>query len=139
MPTPESSIRRTASGQSSIRTLNNGDVNRQENGHALKDKCSATSGPPSKTKNPARSRFSTSGFLKLVAASAALGYFSWHYANSGATHLPDAYVLCSRQGRAIHSVDEQDQKVQCLAVNGTLIFDTGDLGDTSHSSSYLFV
>ncbi|KLO18383.1 hypothetical protein SCHPADRAFT_899781 [Schizopora paradoxa] len=118
----EGAVQRTTSlvGSSSSPQSSSG---RSANGHASKS-------DHSHTKKPPQSRFLTSGFSKFLVVSAVLAYFSWKPAPSRsreANALPDAYVLCSRNGPAIYTVDEQNRKVSCLAVNESRIFDTGDL------------
>ena len=124
-PSVEGAVQRTASlvGASSNAKSS---IERRANGRASKD-------DHSQTKKPSRTRFLTSGFSKVLVVSAVFAYFSWksgpsHTKNSNA--LPDSYVLCSRNGPAIYTVDDQNRKVSCLAINESRIFDTGDLGNS---------
>lgn len=39
--------------------------------------------------------------------------------------LPNSYVVCCRRGNCIVTVDEADTRVECMAIHGSKIVDTG--------------
>jgi len=52
--------------------------------------------------------------------------------------LPESYVICSRTGNRIYTVDDAGSRVQCLAVHNSKIVATGSLGERFvMSSSYV--
>jgi hypothetical protein len=68
----------------------------------------------------------------LSTAYLAVGLF-WAYGKYLKTHpaLPDTYILCTGRNQQIYTVDENSSKVQCIGVEGSLIFDRGLLGASS--------
>jgi hypothetical protein len=65
-------------------------------------------------------------FLASVAMSCAA--FLLYY-NKQQRLLPESYVLCSRTGNQIYTVDDVGSRVQCLAVHNSQIVATGSLGE----------
>jgi hypothetical protein len=64
-------------------------------------------------------------FLASVALSSALFLLS----SKQQQVLPESYVLCSRAGNRIYTVDDAGSQVQCLAVHQSQIVATGSLGE----------
>src|SRR5882762_4893474 len=64
-------------------------------------------------------------FLASVALSSALFLLS----SKQQQVLPESYVLCSRAGNRIYTVDDAGSQVQCLAVHKSQIVATGSLGE----------
>ena len=64
-------------------------------------------------------------FLASVALSSALFLLS----SKQQQVLPESYVLCSRAGNRIYTVDDAGSQVQCLTVHKSQIVATGSLGE----------
>ncbi|PPQ89547.1 hypothetical protein CVT25_012219 [Psilocybe cyanescens] len=61
--------------------------------------------------------------------SVALGYYfvsERSTVNSNASEL-ESYVLCSKEGNKVYTVDDKDFQTQCVVVQGAYIVDTGSL------------
>ncbi|KAH8119361.1 amidohydrolase family-domain-containing protein [Phellopilus nigrolimitatus] len=70
--------------------------------------------------------------LVILAGSILLATASWMHTTSVEDDtLPESYALCSPDGRAIYTVDDNDSKVQCLLVHGDRIFETGSLSEVT--------
>lgn len=95
------------------------------NGHAK-----PASTPPECSRK-ANAKETAATVFKILLGSIFLAFVTWLYYTSGGaktTTLPESYVLCSHHGSAIYTVDDDDSKVDCLAVHGSRILHTGTLG-----------
>lgn len=63
----------------------------------------------------------------LIFSSLAISAFLWFY-----TQVPpasvDCFAICSRAGKRVYTVDDDNPTVQCLVVQDGFIVDTGSLG-----------
>ncbi|KAK0212699.1 amidohydrolase family-domain-containing protein [Desarmillaria ectypa] len=64
---------------------------------------------------------------------ATLGFF---FRKRFSLEIAGSYALCSRNGKQIHLVDEQNSRVECLVVHGSYIQDVGDLADIQQRWTY---
>lgn len=70
------------------------------------------------------------GFSRLVTAILFLaGFGAWLLSSEETSSLSHSYALCSSSGARVYTVDHVVPNVQCLVVEGSLIFDTGSLED----------
>jgi hypothetical protein len=53
----------------------------------------------------------------------------------GGEDLPEWYAICSKEGRKIYTVPEDEGvgAVECVVVGGKEVMDTGSLGMSCHS------
>lgn len=98
---------------------------RKANGHASQHKCSSTGASPQQ-----KTARTVTTLPKVLAGSVLLALISWVYYKKvdTAAPLPDSYVLCSRHGPAIYTVNAENLKVDCLAVHQSRVVHTGTLG-----------
>ena len=64
--------------------------------------------------------------LLLGAISIVVAYF---LTRKNQQTLPEVYALCSEQGNSVYTVDYNNNKAQCVVVNGSNIADIGSLGE----------
>ncbi|KAH8119350.1 amidohydrolase family-domain-containing protein [Phellopilus nigrolimitatus] len=70
--------------------------------------------------------------LVILAGSALLATASWMYTSSVEDDaLQESYALCSPNGRAIYTVDDNNSKVQCLLVHNDRILETGSFDEVT--------
>lgn len=96
--------------------------NREKNQSKALTAGSADSGPklfPASNKSDSRFFIILAGIL-LLCVYAYLPSKPW-------TALSDSYVLCSRDGNKIYTVDENNSQTECIVVHGSYIVDTGAL------------
>ena len=100
----------------------------------LKKKKGPNNPPPP---NQPRTTAATRGFI-LVASLALSVILLLHFRNFHSPSPAGSYILCSPPGtQQIYTVDHEDSKVECMAVSGNLIVDTGP-HSTSHEPTNLF-
>lgn len=66
--------------------------------------------------------------VRLFLVSVALSCFALLFYRKQEVALSESYVLCSRSGQRIYTVDDSGSRVQCIAVHYSEIVDTGSLG-----------
>jgi hypothetical protein len=67
--------------------------------------------------------------LLLGATSIVVAYFLARKGQRPATALSEVYALCSERDNSVYIVDSNNNKVQCVVVNGSYIADIGSLGE----------
>lgn len=72
-----------------------------------------------------------SDYVRLFLVSVALSCVALLLYRKQEVALPESYVLCSRTGQRIYTVDDAGSRVQCIAVHYSEIVDTGSLGELS--------
>jgi hypothetical protein len=71
-------------------------------------------------------------FLAIPAYALYGAYFYNLKHQSAHGELPETYILCSPRHKNIYTVDAEMSRVQCIGVNGTVIFERGLLGEQNY-------
>ncbi|CAA7270285.1 unnamed protein product [Cyclocybe aegerita] len=83
--------------------------------------------------HPTSSSTSRSGSLKILLAAVLLSFVAF-YVNMSPKTLPETYALCSKEGKQIYTVDDNDTSVECVLVKGSYVVDSGDLAKVQKRS-----